>query len=357
MRVLRSAFRSHRWNLLTLGAASVLALVLGEVTLRTVLPSAVLQPTSAIYARSDVPGLGYTYRPGFRGRAFGVPLAVNPLGFRGPRWSRPHEPGVDRIALVGDSHAFGFGVAMDRTSGEVLARRLARRTGRPAETLNFGVNGYNAAQQAAVVDLLVPQFAPDVTVLVVSSNDHQDPFEVDAEGHLVGRDDRDRPFRVLDRSIAARTAGSRSALLRTLGGAWRRWRATSIATEPGHDGVESATGTWLPPVAPAPATGRLAPVVGPTLGSMIESSRSRGSRVVVACFCVPADYRRLLRQVERDHAVPVVELLAVLPGVASWEEVLERYSLGWDPHLGAEAHAIWGRALADAVAPLLEAPP
>src|SRR5690348_1548857 len=66
----------------------------------------------------------------------------------------------------------------------------------------------------------------------------------------------------------------------------------------------------------------------------------------------PLDYRSLVRRITNDADVPLIELLRLLPEARSWPDV-PRFSLGWDGHLNARAHARFGRALAHAIAPLV----
>jgi hypothetical protein len=85
---------------------------------------------------------GWTPRPGFVGRFRGRLTSINARGYRGPAYDAAPRPGRRRVLVLGDSIAFGYGVADDET----FARRLdARRA--EVEVVNLAVEGYGTAQQ------------------------------------------------------------------------------------------------------------------------------------------------------------------------------------------------------------------
>jgi hypothetical protein len=43
--------------------------------------------------------------------------------------------------------------------------------------------------------------------------------------------------------------------------------------------------------------------------------------------------------------VPMFELCSVLFETGDWSKIQARFGLGWDPHLGAEAHRRWAESL------------
>jgi hypothetical protein len=58
----------------------------------------------------------------------------------------------------------------------------------------------------------------------------------------------------------------------------------------------------------------------------------------------------MFRQIARDERIDEVELLALFPEAQSWDDLLARFGLGWNPHLGPVAHRRWAYALADLLA-------
>lgn len=92
---------------------------------------------------------------------------VNAAGFRDREVRRAPAPGVVRVALLGDSVAFGHGVPMEQG----VADQLERALGTGYEVLNFGVGGYNTRQTAEHYVTRVRRYEPDVVVLLYVLND------------------------------------------------------------------------------------------------------------------------------------------------------------------------------------------
>jgi len=116
---------------------------------------------------SKNPTLLWEYRP--YGDVQGV--ATNRWGFRDVDYETPAKPpGVERVAFIGDSVTLGMGVVPEET---FVARvgALAAAAGRRAQTLNFGVDGYNALQIRELLTAKVLAFEPDEVVYVLCLND------------------------------------------------------------------------------------------------------------------------------------------------------------------------------------------
>jgi lysophospholipase L1-like esterase len=72
---------------------------------------------------------------------------------RGPKISKKKPKGVWRIAALGDSTMFGWGIREEETFPAVLQRALnSGSDSREYEVLNFAVPGYNTAMEAELVD-------------------------------------------------------------------------------------------------------------------------------------------------------------------------------------------------------------
>lgn len=325
--------------------------------------------TAAIYQASDIPGARYTMIPSLDNHALGAGLRTNALGFRGPAWSTDEADGGLRIALIGDSHAFGFGVPFAESVGEVLARLLRERLARPVEVMNFGVSGYNARQQLAVLRGVALGFAPDVVVLMPCNNDDEPELFVSASGHLVaqaGSEVAAPPMRPLVERSALVAAAARVAKRLTARAVAAPVPAVPAPPAPPPATAAAAAAATAAAAAPPPATASdelagaevqreetvppaLDAAVGAPLREMISVSRAAGARVVLASFAGPLDWRRMFQQTAREQQIPLVELLELFPEARNWDELLERFGLGWDPHLGPEAHRRWAHALADVV--------
>ncbi len=124
-----------------------------------------------VQASAD-PEIVYELKPGLRGRFLGRPFAINSHGLRDRETSLDKPPGTVRIAGLGDSVMFGWGVAQAESYLEVLEDRLNEGSEGPDfEVLNFAVPGYNTAIEAAVFERKVLSFDPDLVVLHFVPND------------------------------------------------------------------------------------------------------------------------------------------------------------------------------------------
>ena len=158
--------------------AVVVTLVLVEVVLRIVVPPSASQVLRGLHrAVPEKPWL-YELVPDEQRRdpATGVEYAVNQAGFR-DRERDPVKPGgTFRIAVVGDSLTFGYGVALDATFASLLEQRLAGpHDGRTFEVLNLGVSGYNPYTESALLRGVGLAYAPDLVLVQFCINDLNDP--------------------------------------------------------------------------------------------------------------------------------------------------------------------------------------
>ena len=133
-----------------------------------------------IHRPSQIPGLIYELRPniGVRNRILpnlAIEIKTNSFGMRDREPLPAGQPHVFRIAAVGDSFAFGWGV---ETTAEIYTSLLeddlnaARKPGAPQfDVLNFGVAGYNAIEEAAVIEHKAMLWNPDLIVIGYFLND------------------------------------------------------------------------------------------------------------------------------------------------------------------------------------------
>ncbi|QDU85981.1 GDSL-like Lipase/Acylhydrolase [Planctomycetes bacterium Pla163] len=125
-----------------------------------------------VHRPSAIEGLSYELVPGFEGRFAGFQIRVNDDGLRGANVEREPDPKRLRIAVIGDSTTFGYGVFNTQTYSHVLQQALnARRTGWHYEVLNFGTSGYNTLDEALVLEEKVLAYEPDLVVVGYNLND------------------------------------------------------------------------------------------------------------------------------------------------------------------------------------------
>lgn len=126
--------------------------------------------------RSANPRLLFELRPRGLARAE-VEYRVNALGLRGPETTIEKPAGVRRVAVLGDSIAFGYWVrerdGFPRQLEELLQGRAA---GERVEVLDFGVPGYNLDQEIEALRSRALELSPDLVVVAFCLNDLEGLF-------------------------------------------------------------------------------------------------------------------------------------------------------------------------------------
>jgi len=126
---------------------------------------------------------------------FGVRHRVNSLGLRGGERVLEKRDGVMRVAVLGDSLVWGYGVEERDTFVARLEGILAER-GRAYEVWNLGLQATNTYNHRARYARLAPLIRPDVTIVLVLYNDlqeHAERFRITSAGTL-SIPDRRAPF-------------------------------------------------------------------------------------------------------------------------------------------------------------------
>lgn len=302
------------------------------------------------------PGLYYELRPGLDMPFGGGRVLTDSHGYRIREAGAARSEGLARqgdavrdvpaaarplrLAVVGASSTFGYGVPVEHIYPELLRAGLAERAGRPAELLNASVPAYNTRQQARLFERDVLPWRPDV---VIWHYDHRDAFPALRAG---------APVR-LDPSYGDNLLGSQVIkLLR------RRMRAREIARLRDDGGAMETCETY-------PAGGPSYDVHLAALDGVGRAAREAGVPVLVVIF--DAYVRRLPTGPDhypRLHAPLVERLQAAGLGVLDLYDPYQQLMTerGWsdlrafwrsreplDGHPNAEAHA-W---LAARIAPVL----
>lgn len=113
-----------------------------------------------------IPGDDYWYVR----REFRIRQQFNTAGMRGNRdYPAEPAPGVNRIALIGDSFTEVREVEAALTWGSLLESRLDR-----TEILNFGVAGYSAAQSLGMYRYYASGWQPRTVIYLAVGNDWED---------------------------------------------------------------------------------------------------------------------------------------------------------------------------------------
>jgi hypothetical protein len=133
---------------------------------------------------SDNPDLLYTLKPGVDIEWMGVTVATHETEpVRIPTLGQSASQPAVRIALIGDSMSFGWGLNYENTYGEILREKLQHSLGVPVELKNYSVPGYNSFQERAVLESSVVKAHPDIVVLNYTHND-PDPTDTMPAGYI-----------------------------------------------------------------------------------------------------------------------------------------------------------------------------
>jgi hypothetical protein len=134
------------------------------------------------------PTLGVRLRPGAQGnfaREGNAYVSINSRGWRDEEHALAKDPGVFRIAVLGDSFAEALQVDISRTFWKLLERSLnvSYCLNRPVEVLNFGVSGFGTAQEYLALKNFAAPFQPDLVLLAfLTGNDiRNNSYELEPE--------------------------------------------------------------------------------------------------------------------------------------------------------------------------------
>ena len=108
--------------------------------------------------------LGWRNIPNWNSTTFGRTLTINSKGLRDREYAYEKPPGVKRILVLGDSYAWGYGVA----DGEIFTEQLEAALEGEAvkwEVINTGVSGWSTDQQYLFLRDEGLKYSPDVVLL------------------------------------------------------------------------------------------------------------------------------------------------------------------------------------------------
>lgn len=132
---------------------------------------------SGIFQLAENPNLGVELKPGAiadsgLGNKFGRLLyKINSQGLREDReYAIPKPADVVRIAAIGDSVTFGWGIDLVGSYPKILERKLQQFTNnsgsnKKVEVMNFGIPGYNGEQKFLLLKEKVLAYEPDQVIM------------------------------------------------------------------------------------------------------------------------------------------------------------------------------------------------
>jgi lysophospholipase L1-like esterase len=300
-------------------AALLAALALAELGWRTHGASRSGPTTNPLLVEHDGE-LGWRYRPLARARhrtdEFEVEVAIDAAGFR----VRPGRmDGSPRAILLGDSYAFGWGVAAD----EAIAAELERRLGAPV--LGAGVSGYATDQELLLLRRLArerPDLRPAVVVVLWCDNDLGECARAVAYGKSKPRFELRGGVPVLAEPPEAPLAiEAWSALARSIAGSWRARR---------HPSPTATELTALRPLAPA------------LMRALSDEAGRMGAR-----FAVAAETADWVDVFQRE--VPGALVIDLGPALERAERETGPVRFALDGHWNASGHRAAAEAVAQAI--------
>jgi lysophospholipase L1-like esterase len=196
--------------------------------------------------------LSFVHAPNRSAFLMGAPVSINSHGLRDREYSEEKPPNVYRVMMLGDSTTFGWGVREEDTAAKFLERKFNAHL--PAgydkvEVINAGVGNYDTVQEVTYYETRGKAFHPDLVVLVFFINDPE-PVPVEGKGFLI-----DRSY------LIAFVTNRFDGILRHMGTRpnWKQYYASLYEDDkPGFQACKQA------------------------LGSLADSTRSNGVRVLVA---------------------------------------------------------------------------
>jgi len=156
------------WTLVIVAAASEAALRTAFVRLVTV--PLVMEKVVCTYDEE----LGWRGLAGARtvhsGQEWRVEVKINARGLRSKEYEYDKRVGAKRVVVLGDSYAFGYGVAQE----VAFPSQLDSMLGQDVEVINLGTSGYSTDQQLLFLRREGVKYHPDLVIVAFYLNDAYD---------------------------------------------------------------------------------------------------------------------------------------------------------------------------------------
>ncbi|MDP1526075.1 MAG: SGNH/GDSL hydrolase family protein [Rhodocyclaceae bacterium] len=279
----------------------------------------------SVKVRSDDPSIGHQHRPNAAALLMGAQVRTDSHGFRGTDIPGTPTSGVARIAFVGDSITFGWGVAEEETFASRVVNDLQSR-GRRVDGFNLGVGNFNTSQELALFKAVGLEMKPDIVVLAYFINDAEPLPRYNQHGWL---DWHSAAWTVLAHRADSvlRSGGSRQD--------WKEYyRGLYRNGEEGWDSTRRAT------------------------KELAETVRASGADLIA--FNIPelrelkpypfVDINEKITDLMRSNNIPLIDLLPAVEG----QEPPSLWVTVPDPHPNGKANDLFATAMVRSLVPILQ---
>ena len=164
-------------RLLATALGLIISMLLFEVVARVIFSRVIVyniemsKYASRVKRPSANPNISHEHIPLSEDHLMGVDVRINSLGYRDGEFPVEKPAGTLRVAMLGDSITFGWGVEQDATFSALVEQDLARHTSSPVEVINFGVGNYNSVQEVTAFTEKGLSLDPDYVVVNYFLND------------------------------------------------------------------------------------------------------------------------------------------------------------------------------------------
>ncbi len=110
----------------------------------------------------------------FDGSSVRIPatlIETNSDGMRDYEYLIKKTEGIIRIAVIGDSYEFGWGVELEDSYPKVLEKVLNQKETKDYEVLNFGIPGYVMYEKIEFLKYKALKYEPDIIIIGLLGND------------------------------------------------------------------------------------------------------------------------------------------------------------------------------------------
>ena len=126
------------------------------------------EASASVHRKSKDADLVYELVPSSETIREGVHIKINTAGFRDDEWAK-HEG--QKVVILGDSVAWGWGVEMSAAFPQLLERSLRDTNVPPPVVYNMAVDGYSTEQELRLLETRGMALQPDVVIINYVLND------------------------------------------------------------------------------------------------------------------------------------------------------------------------------------------